>query len=72
MLVFAMVVTLAAFAQVGLARDGSAAGRACTATASGSRCSRPVAYVVVARFAPYADPLLLPLAVIPQRRSAWR
>jgi cell division protein FtsW (lipid II flippase) len=62
MLIFAMIITVAGFAQVGLARDGSLPagmygyGLILAILAAG-------AYLVVARFAPYADPLLLPLAV---------
>ena len=62
MLIFAIVVTIAGFAQVGLARDGHLPvgmygyGLGLGVLAAG-------AYFVVARFAPYADPLLLPLAV---------
>ncbi|MFB9831856.1 FtsW/RodA/SpoVE family cell cycle protein [Actinoallomurus acaciae] len=62
MLVFAMVITVAGFAQVGLARDGSLpAGMYGYGIGLGILAAG--AYVVVARFAPYADPLLLPLAV---------
>src|SRR3954452_21764625 len=62
MLIFAMVITIAGFAQVGLARDGSLPagmegyGLRLGILAGGS-------HLVVGRFAPYADPLLLPLAV---------
>jgi cell division protein FtsW (lipid II flippase) len=62
MLIFAMIITIAGFAQVGLARDGNLPvgmygyGLGLGILAAG-------AYFVVARFAPYADPLLLPLAV---------
>jgi cell division protein FtsW (lipid II flippase) len=62
MLIFAMVITIAGFAQVGLARDGHLPvgmygyGFILAVLAA-------AAYFVVARFAPYADPLLLPLAV---------
>ena len=62
MLIFAMIITVAGFAQVGLARDGSLPagmygyGLILAILAAG-------AYIVVVRFAPYADPLLLPLAV---------
>ncbi|MFB4316465.1 FtsW/RodA/SpoVE family cell cycle protein [Actinomadura sp. 21ATH] len=62
LLVFAMVLTLSAFAEVGLARDGRIPaglfgyGGALAVLAFG-------AYFVQAKFAPYADPLLLPLAV---------
>ena len=62
LLVFALLVSVSAFAQVGLARDGRLPtgmfgyGAAITLLAG-------VAYFVVARWAPYADPLLVPLAV---------
>lgn len=62
MLIFAMIITIAGFAQVGLARDGHLPvgmygyGFVLAVLAA-------AAYAVVARFAPYADPLLLPLAV---------
>lgn len=62
MLALAIVITIAAFAQVGLARDGRLPagmfgyGAALTVIVG-------VAYALVARFAPYADPLLVPLAV---------
>jgi cell division protein FtsW (lipid II flippase) len=62
MLIFAMVITVAGFAQVGLARDGSLpAGMYGYGLTLGILAAG--AYVVVVRFAPYADPLLLPLAV---------
>src|SRR3954452_18121675 len=62
MLIFAMVITIAGFAQVGLARDGSLPagmygyGIGLAILAAG-------AYFVVVSFAPHADELLLPLAV---------
>src|ERR687888_1433182 len=62
LLVFAMVVAIAAFAQVGLARDGRLpAGM--VGYGAGLAGLSAAAYYVVARFAPYADPMLLPLAV---------
>ncbi|GAA0348563.1 FtsW/RodA/SpoVE family cell cycle protein [Actinoallomurus spadix] len=62
MLVFALVITVASFAQVGLARDGGLpAGMYGYGIGLGILAAG--AYFVVARFAPYADPLLLPLAV---------
>ena len=62
MLIFAMIVTVAGFAQVGLARDGNLpAGMYGYGLGLGVLAAG--AYFVVARFAPYADPLLLPLAV---------
>ncbi|MCW2901600.1 MAG: cell cycle protein [Streptosporangiaceae bacterium] len=62
LLIFAMVVTLSAFAQVGLARDGSLPS-GLFIYGTGLAVLGGVAYVVVARFTPYADPVLLPLAV---------
>src|SRR5688572_26551977 len=62
LLIFAIVVMVAAFAQVGLARDGKLPsgvftyGLAITALAG-------VAFYVMQRFTPYADPVLLPLGV---------
>src|SRR5688572_22147789 len=62
LLVFAMVLTLSAFAEVGLARDGKIPtalfgyGGALVVLAM-------AAYFVQTKFTPYADPLLLPLAV---------
>ncbi|MBW8481805.1 FtsW/RodA/SpoVE family cell cycle protein [Actinomadura parmotrematis] len=62
LLIFAMVLTLSAFAEVGLARDGHIPqglflyGGGLVVLAIG-------AFLAQARFAPYADPLLLPLAV---------
>jgi cell division protein FtsW (lipid II flippase) len=62
MLIFAMIITVAGFAQVGLARDGHLpAGMYGYGIALGILAAG--AYFVVVRFAPYADPLLLPLAV---------
>lgn len=62
LLIFAMVLTLSAFAEVGLARDGEIPsglflyGGALAVLAF-------AAYLVQLKFAPFADPLLLPLAV---------
>ncbi|MFC6883580.1 FtsW/RodA/SpoVE family cell cycle protein [Actinomadura yumaensis] len=62
LLIFAMVLTLSAFAEVGLARDGDIPsglfgyGGALAVLAF-------AAYLVQLKFAPFADPLLLPLAV---------
>jgi cell division protein FtsW (lipid II flippase) len=62
MLIFAMAVTITGFAQVGLARDGSLpAGMYGYGLGLGLLAAG--AYLVVVRFAPYADPLLLPMAV---------
>ncbi|MEO3786279.1 FtsW/RodA/SpoVE family cell cycle protein [Actinocorallia sp. B10E7] len=63
LLVFALVVTIAGFAQVGLVRDGglptSMFGYALAIIALAG-----VAYFVMQRWTPYADPVLLPLAIL--------
>ncbi|MEO5876275.1 MAG: FtsW/RodA/SpoVE family cell cycle protein [Streptosporangiaceae bacterium] len=62
LLIFAIIVMVAAFAQVGLARDGKLPsgvftyGLAIAALSAG-------AFYVMQRFTPYADPVLLPLGV---------
>jgi cell division protein FtsW (lipid II flippase) len=58
-----MVVTLSAFAQVGLARDGQLP-RSLGFYGISLPVLAAIAYVVVVRFTPYADPVLLPLAVV--------
>ncbi|QKW32665.1 FtsW/RodA/SpoVE family cell cycle protein [Actinomadura sp. NAK00032] len=62
LLVFAMVMTLSAFAEVGLARDGSIPA-GLFVYGGGLAVFALVAYFMQAKFTPYADPLLLPLAV---------
>nr|WP_155884722.1 FtsW/RodA/SpoVE family cell cycle protein [Actinomadura flavalba] len=62
LLIFAMVLTLSAFAEVGLARDGNVPA-GLFVYGGGLVVLGLVAYAVQAKFAPYADPLLLPLAV---------
>ncbi|MEV4675818.1 MULTISPECIES: FtsW/RodA/SpoVE family cell cycle protein [Actinomadura] len=62
LLIFAMVMTLSAFAEVGLARDGSIPA-GLFVYGGGLAVLALVAYFVQAKFTPYADPLLLPLAV---------
>ncbi|ACY95674.1 MULTISPECIES: FtsW/RodA/SpoVE family cell cycle protein [Thermomonospora] len=62
LLIFAMVMTLAAFAEVGLARDGRIPA-GLVGYGGGLAVLAGAAYYIQARFAPYADPLLLPLAV---------
>ncbi|RFU42134.1 FtsW/RodA/SpoVE family cell cycle protein [Actinomadura logoneensis] len=62
LLVFAMVLTLAAFAEVGLARDGSIPA-GLFGYGGGLVVLALIAYAAQLRFAPFADPLLLPLAV---------
>ncbi|GAA3212826.1 FtsW/RodA/SpoVE family cell cycle protein [Actinocorallia longicatena] len=63
LLIFAIIVTIAAFAQVGLVRDGHLPtqmftyGLAIAALAG-------VAFYVIQRFAPYADPVLFPIAML--------
>ncbi|GAA4135907.1 FtsW/RodA/SpoVE family cell cycle protein [Actinomadura keratinilytica] len=62
LLIFAMVLTLSAFAEVGLARDGQIPA-GLFGYGGGLVVLALAAYFVQAKFAPYADPLLLPLAV---------
>lgn len=63
LLIFAMIVTMSAFAQVGLARDGVLpAGM--FGYGAGLAVLAGAAYFVVVRFTPYADPVLVPLAVV--------
>ncbi|WP_344586532.1 FtsW/RodA/SpoVE family cell cycle protein [Actinomadura vinacea] len=62
LLVFAMALTLSAFAEVGLARDGRLP-LGLPLYGGGLALLALVAYAVQSKFAPYADPLLLPLAV---------
>jgi cell division protein FtsW (lipid II flippase) len=62
LLLFAMVVTLSAFAQVGLARDGRLP-EGMVVYGIGLAVLAGAAYYVVWRFTPYADPVLLPVAV---------
>ena len=62
LLLFAMVLTLSAFAEVGLARDGRIPA-GLFGYGGGLMVLALAAYFVQMRFAPYADPLLLPLAV---------
>ncbi|MFI0448330.1 FtsW/RodA/SpoVE family cell cycle protein [Actinomadura sp. 6N118] len=62
LLIFAMVLTLSAFAEVGLARDGELP-IGLPLYGGGLVVLAFAAYFAQAKFAPYADPLLLPLAV---------
>lgn len=62
LLVFAMTLTLAAFAEVGLARDGRIPS-GLLVYGGGLAVLAGAAFYVQVRFAPFADPLLLPLAV---------
>src|SRR5688572_3061908 len=62
LLIFAMVLTLSAFAEVGLARDGRLP-IGLPLYGGGLVLLGFAAYFAQAKFAPYADPLLLPLAV---------
>ncbi|TDC83187.1 FtsW/RodA/SpoVE family cell cycle protein [Actinomadura sp. 7K507] len=62
LLVFAMVLTLSAFAEVGLARDGNIPA-GLFVYGGGLAVLAFVAYFAQSKFTPYADPLLLPLAV---------
>src|SRR4051794_25959508 len=62
LLVFAMILTLSAFAEVGLARDGNIPA-GLFVYGGGLVVLAFAAYFVQTKFTPYADPLLLPLAV---------
>jgi cell division protein FtsW (lipid II flippase) len=62
LLIFAMVLTLSAFAEVGLARDGRIPA-GLFGYGGGLAVLALAAFLVQSKFAPYADPLLLPLAV---------
>ncbi|MFC4054780.1 FtsW/RodA/SpoVE family cell cycle protein [Actinomadura syzygii] len=62
LLIFAMVLTLSAFAEVGLARDGKIPG-GLFVYGGGLVVLAFAAFFVQTKFTPYADPLLLPLAV---------
>ncbi|MFA1549636.1 FtsW/RodA/SpoVE family cell cycle protein [Actinomadura chokoriensis] len=62
LLIFAMVLTLSAFAEVGLARDRNIPA-GLFVYGGGLAVLALIAYFVQAKFTPYADPLLLPLAV---------
>ncbi|MFR9725725.1 FtsW/RodA/SpoVE family cell cycle protein [Streptomyces sp. MS19] len=63
MLVFAVLVPVLAYANVGLAKDGSLpAGMAGYGLGLGLLAG--VTHLVVRRWAPYADPLMLPIAVL--------
>src|SRR2546421_176097 len=62
LLIFALIVAISAFAQVGLARDGQLPTGMFTYGAAIIVLST-IAFFVVQRFTPYADPMLLPLAV---------
>ncbi|TDD32504.1 FtsW/RodA/SpoVE family cell cycle protein [Actinomadura sp. KC06] len=62
LLIFAMVLTLSAFAEVGLARDGYIPA-GLFVYGGGLAVLALAAYFVQMKFTPYADPLLLPLSV---------
>jgi cell division protein FtsW (lipid II flippase) len=62
LLIFAMVLTLSAFAEVGLARD-SRIPAGLFGYGGGLVVLSLAAFFVQSKFAPFADPLLLPLAV---------
>ncbi|GAB3656186.1 FtsW/RodA/SpoVE family cell cycle protein [Actinocorallia lasiicapitis] len=63
MLIFAIVVAVAAFAQVGLVRDGHLPTDMFTYGLAIAALSG-VAFYVIQRFTPYADPVLLPFAML--------
>ena len=63
MLAFAVVIVMVAYANVGLAID-KRSRRACSPTAWAWAGSMLAAYLVLAKFAPWADPLILPLVTL--------
>src|SRR5689334_21133056 len=62
LLIFSIIVMVAAFAQVGLARDGKLPSGVFTYGLAITALSG-VAFYVMQRFTPYADPVLLPIRV---------
>ena len=63
MLVFALAVPLAAFADIGLAVTGALPARM-TTYGVGFGVLLAIAHLAVRRFAPYADPVLLPTVAL--------
>ncbi|MET2715854.1 FtsW/RodA/SpoVE family cell cycle protein [Streptomyces harbinensis] len=63
MLVFAVLIPVLAYANVGLAKDGSIPAGTLQYGA-GLGVMAAVAHLVVRRWAPYADPLMLPIATL--------
>ncbi|WP_354641594.1 FtsW/RodA/SpoVE family cell cycle protein [Kitasatospora camelliae] len=63
MLAFAVVIPMLAYANVGLAMDGTLPG-GMLGYSLGMGALALIAHLVMRRFAPYADPLLLPLATL--------
>ncbi len=64
MLAFAVAVVLFAYAERGLRPERQAAARARSSTAAAFAGLMLVAHLAVRRLAPWADPLLLPLAAL--------
>lgn len=63
MLVFAVVIPVFAYVNVGLAKEDSVPAGV-FGYAAGLGCLAAVAHLVVRKFAPYSDPLLLPIATL--------
>ncbi|MFJ6211985.1 FtsW/RodA/SpoVE family cell cycle protein [Streptomyces sp. NPDC092296] len=63
LLLFAVLIPIFAYANVGLAMDGSLPG-GMVAYGCGMGGLAMVAHLVVRKFAPYADPLMLPIATL--------
>ncbi|WP_407559878.1 FtsW/RodA/SpoVE family cell cycle protein [Streptomyces sp. 184] len=63
MLVFAVVIPVFAYINVGLAKEDSVPAGV-LGYAAGLGCLAAVAHLVVRKFAPYSDPLLLPIATL--------
>ncbi|NGN63929.1 FtsW/RodA/SpoVE family cell cycle protein [Streptomyces sp. A7024] len=63
MLIFAVAIPIFAYINVGLAKEGTVPAGV-FGYAAGLGCLAAVAHLVVRKFAPYADPLMLPLATL--------
>jgi len=63
MLVFAVIIPMLAYANVGLAKEGKLP-TGMLAYGAGLGALAGIAHLIVRKFAPYADPLLLPIATL--------